>query len=168
MRRFLFVVGASTLLSGCLGVLGGAPYGAAPTSIDLAAVEASPNPDFDAAKPTPRLRQNSTFGSVPRYDVDKGCKKGVTGDEDPKFCVEQELSAKNKLARQWRSYPTSARAECLAGQSQDSSQSYVEVMTCLEMKDWRAHPESVGGITGHGPKSVTGGGARAVPPGTAD
>jgi hypothetical protein len=40
------------------------------------------------------------------------------------------------------------RAEC-ASDGRDSW-SYLEVMTCLQMLDWRKHPDSIGGVTGAG------------------
>ena len=98
-------------------------------------------------------------GAVPNYDIDAICKSAATLSNDQNAiagCVQDEKSAKDKLIKEWTSYPAAARRECMIDStSLDLGHSYVELVTCFEMQDWKAHLDDVGGprVPGaHGPQ----------------
>jgi len=77
--------------------------------------------------------------TVPSYDIKKGCKaESVLSQENSasEGCVNDEREAKEKLTKEWGSYSAAARQDCTAGQSGNLN-SYVELMTCFEMRDWK-------------------------------
>jgi hypothetical protein len=47
------------------------------------------------------------------------------------------------VTEEWKSYPVTARAECSG-----EGASYVELLTCFQVKDWMKHPDQIGGVTG--------------------
>jgi hypothetical protein len=49
-------------------------------------------------------------------------------------------------------YPVAARAECSGGEGA----SYVELLTCFQVKDWMKHPDQIGGVTGTGSAQAKG------------
>ena len=72
---------------------------------------------------------------VPNLDVTPTCRpldKSDMLDEDR--CRKSEQDARNELARQWASYPAADRTQCIATATMGGSASYVELITCLEMK----------------------------------
>ncbi|HYC16263.1 MAG TPA: hypothetical protein VEC94_03575 [Pseudolabrys sp.] len=83
---------------------------------------------------------------VPKYDVRKTCKADVqaysTGG-NVQGCLTDEQSAQATLVTQWTQFAPDSRARCskmvgdIAG-----SQSYVELLTCLQMaKDVKTLPK---------------------------
>jgi hypothetical protein len=98
--------------------------------------------------------------SVPSYDVEKGCKAESAVSQDNSAyegCVNDELAAKEKVTKEWGRYSAAARQDCTAGQSGDLTNSYVELMTCFEMQDWKKSLGSDGDLTGTGAASAEGG-----------
>ncbi len=78
--------------------------------------------------------------TVPNYDVESSCQaanKATQDDSGYKGCVDDEKAAKEKVVKGWASYPAAARQECASSQGGDQSNSYVELMTCFEMQDWK-------------------------------
>ena len=74
---------------------------------------------------------------VPSLDVSKTCRpiggdKGLQIDTDRCFKSEQE--ARDQLARQWVDFPAADRALCTQTATMGGTASYVELITCLEMK----------------------------------
>jgi hypothetical protein len=79
-------------------------------------------------------------GGVPNYDVAKGCKAEAAVEQDAnayKGCVDDEMAAKAKLQQEWAKYPAADRRDCASAQDGDVSKSYVELMTCFQMQDWK-------------------------------
>jgi hypothetical protein len=96
--------------------------------------------------------------AIPTYNVEKSCQaasKATQDDSGYKGCVDDENAAKEKVAKEWANYPAAARQECASNQGGDQSNSYVELMTCFEMQDWKKDLNDVGGthVPGaHGPQ----------------
>ena len=74
---------------------------------------------------------------VPKFDVKRNCHVDVTsyqGDASSKACIADEQQARNTLIAGWKRFPIPSRIRCsrmvgdIAG-----SQSYVELLTCLQM-----------------------------------
>jgi hypothetical protein len=72
---------------------------------------------------------------LPRFDIAKNCKDetagAVTGGNSS--CVQQETAAKNQLAERWSSFGASTKRDCVGMSSTGGEQSYVELLSCLEM-----------------------------------
>jgi len=72
---------------------------------------------------------------LPRFDIARNCSVetagAVTGGSSS--CVKQETEAKNELAKRWSSFAAAKRRDCVGMSSTGGEQSYVELLSCLEM-----------------------------------
>jgi hypothetical protein len=83
---------------------------------------------------------------VPTFDIRKNCKVDVQayqGGGNPAGCMTDEQNARTALVSQWTQFEPESRARCtkmvgdIAG-----TQSYVELLTCLQMaKDVKSLPK---------------------------
>jgi len=74
---------------------------------------------------------------VPRLDVTPTCRPIDKTDMiqfDEKRCRKIESDAREQLARQWADFPAAHRALCTQTATMGGTASYVELITCLEMK----------------------------------
>jgi hypothetical protein len=75
---------------------------------------------------------------VPRLDVARACRAaagadlGVTFDADR--CLKSENDARDQLRTQWANYPAADRSLCTQTATMGGTASYVELITCLELK----------------------------------
>jgi hypothetical protein len=75
---------------------------------------------------------------VPRLDVARACRAtagadlGTTYDADR--CLKSENDARDQLAAQWANYPAADRTLCTQTATMGGTASYVELITCLELK----------------------------------
>jgi hypothetical protein len=72
---------------------------------------------------------------IPRLNVDLSCRgESDQNKKDFQVCLGDEETAREKLAREWGQFTSANRATCtqLASELSDT-QSYVELLTCLEM-----------------------------------
>ena len=80
----------------------------------------------------------STGGGVPRLDVGPTCRpisstdKSIQIDTERRFKTENE--AREQLMRQWADFPAAHRSLCTQTATLTSMASYVDLLTCLEMK----------------------------------
>jgi hypothetical protein len=83
---------------------------------------------------------------LPSLEFAQGCREAAAGDAKVlNSCMHDEQQARQKLSTQWETYQRGDRTECtaLARLGGRGVQSYVELITCLEMaKDARALPKS--------------------------
>lgn len=97
-------------------------------------------------------------GAVPNYDIAALCKSAAaisTGNNPVASCVADEKAAKERLIKAWPHYPASARRDCSSDPQLDIGKSYVEMETCFQMQEWKAHLDDIGGprVPGaHGPQ----------------
>jgi len=74
---------------------------------------------------------------VPTYDVNKSCKADVQayqGTGTRAGCMTDEQNARQMLVSQWTQFAPESRARCSQMVSDPAGpQSYVELLTCLEM-----------------------------------
>lgn len=82
-------------------------------------------------------------GRVPNFNVQRNCgleAEGATNIQaTKKSCVQDEDQAKKQLDQQWTKLGPKAKRECV-GESRIGDQSYVELLTCLQMtSDWNRH-----------------------------
>ena len=85
-------------------------------------------------------------GGVPDLEFAQGCHVGARGDANfLATCMRDEQQARQKLSTEWETFPHADRTQCtaLARLGGGGLQSYVELITCLEMaKAARALPKS--------------------------
>jgi hypothetical protein len=76
--------------------------------------------------------------SPPRFDIAASCrdvgKSGVNVGRPASACQADEEHARDALAARWSEFKPNARTTCVEGASFGGPPSYVEVLTCLEMK----------------------------------
>lgn len=74
----------------------------------------------------------------PRFDIAASCrdvgKSGVDVGRPASACQADEEHARDALAARWAQFQPGARTACVEGASFGGPPSYVEVLTCLEMK----------------------------------
>src|SRR5258707_7874745 len=74
---------------------------------------------------------------VPRLDVTPTCRPMDKSDMmqmDESRCRQIENDARDQLVRQWADFPAADRTLCIQTASMGGTASYVELITCLEMK----------------------------------
>jgi hypothetical protein len=71
----------------------------------------------------------------PAFDIARNCNEETAGSGigGPAACTKDETDAKDLLAKRWSSYGASAKKFCIGESSTGGEQSYVELLTCLEM-----------------------------------
>jgi hypothetical protein len=80
---------------------------------------------------------------VPSLDVTRTCKP-IANDRslaiDTDRCLKTERQAREHLTRQWANYTEADRSQCTQTATMGGLPSYVELITCLEMKHDVAQP----------------------------
>lgn len=73
---------------------------------------------------------------VPTLDVSRTCRPIATEDGtlDTDRCLKTEREARDQLAREWANFPAADRTLCTQTATMGGLPSYVELITCLEMK----------------------------------
>jgi len=70
----------------------------------------------------------------PAFDILRNCKEEITGGVTSiEACTKDETDAKNELAKRWSQFSVSDKKSCVSESSVGGGQSYVELLTCLEM-----------------------------------
>jgi hypothetical protein len=104
--------------------------------------------------------------AIPTLDMSAGCRPHshvIDQIGDYKSCMQDEQATKEKLAKEWSSYPAAARNDCISDRS-SLLNSYVELLTCIEMATWKSDlgkltaPGAAGGAVG-----TSGGGSPPTP-----
>jgi hypothetical protein len=69
---------------------------------------------------------------IPAFDIVRNCSAEVAaaGIAD---CTKDETDAKNELDKRWPEFGASNKQACVGESSIGDAQSYVELLTCLEM-----------------------------------
>jgi hypothetical protein len=104
--------------------------------------------------------------SLPSLDIAAGCKPqspAESQDINYKSCVRDEEATKQKLAKEWGGYPAAARRDCLSDRS-SLVNSYVELLTCIEMQTWKNEPNTMNPSGGGTNGARTGGALGGSPP----
>ena len=72
---------------------------------------------------------------IPAFDIVRNCSAEVAsaGIEKVADCAKDETDAKNELDKRWRQFGASNKQACVGESSIGAGQSYVELLTCLEM-----------------------------------
>ena len=76
--------------------------------------------------------------AVPRLDVGPTCRPLDASDKsiriDTERCLKTENDAREQLVRQWADFPAADRSLCAQTATLTDMASYVDLLTCLEMK----------------------------------
>jgi hypothetical protein len=72
---------------------------------------------------------------MPAFDIVRNCSAEVAsaGIEKVADCAKDETNAKNELDKRWPEFGASDKQACVGESSIGGAQSYVELLTCLEM-----------------------------------
>src|SRR5579863_341239 len=101
-------------------------------------------------------------GALPTLDIPTGCQgANAAGATSYQGCLRDEQATKDKLTKSWDQYPAAARSECTSGKAADLDNSYVELLTCIEMQTWKTDP---GALSGESAVGAMGGGAKGGSP----
>jgi hypothetical protein len=81
--------------------------------------------------------------SLPQLNVEPMCRAttdldrsmGLTRAQSFDDCMRDEMTAKQKAVGLWASSPASLREECGGEASMGDSQSYVDLLTCIQISD---------------------------------
>jgi hypothetical protein len=76
-------------------------------------------------------------GGPPELDVSASCRAAdrgsITVGTDKQACLNDERTAKDALAKDWGSFSSDARTQCVGMNRTGGPPSYVELLVCLEM-----------------------------------
>jgi hypothetical protein len=87
-----------------------------------------------AIVPAFAVGQAGAADDLPAFDIVQNCKGESSGaGTGLESCTRDETNAKDELAKRWSSYAASAKKDCIGESSIGGDQSYVELLTCLEM-----------------------------------
>ena len=72
---------------------------------------------------------------IPAFDIVRNCSAEVASVAGTEIadCTKDEIDAKNELDKRWGKYGASDRHACVGESTTGGDQSYVELLTCLEM-----------------------------------
>jgi hypothetical protein len=84
--------------------------------------------------------------AIPRFDVSKTCKAAIDLSDNSgrtvESCVAGEDKARKEIEKDWATFPAAERNQCIQTAAKGGSQSYVEIIVCLEMfRDSRTRKE---------------------------
>ena len=82
--------------------------------------------------------QGQAADGIPDFDVARNCSADVASvgiGSGLAACKKDETDARNELDRRWRKFGASAKHDCIGESSVGGDQSYVELLTCLEMNN---------------------------------
>ena len=98
-----------------------------------------------AGSATPRSIVVAQADGMPHLEFAPGCRNTARDDANVlNTCMRDEQRARQKLSTEWETFPHGDRTQCTALVKLGGGlQSYVELITCLEMaKEARALPKS--------------------------
>ena len=80
------------------------------------------------------LQPTPIADTAPKFDIARMCKSAGGSNEEQKRCADDETQARGTLQKEWGQFTPSAKRQCYEEASIDSTSSYVELLTCLEME----------------------------------
>jgi hypothetical protein len=79
----------------------------------------------------------------PNFNIGQTCRLDLTAafgqdiSQQYKSCVSDEQNARQQLQRQWPTFPPAMRTSCASQESIGGTPSYVSLLTCLQMSNWK-------------------------------
>jgi hypothetical protein len=80
------------------------------------------------------LHPAAAADTVPKFDIARECQFEGGTQEMQQRCVADETQARDQLQTEWTQFTPGAKTECYQETNTDSTPSYVEFLTCLEME----------------------------------
>ena len=78
---------------------------------------------------------------LPAFDIARNCREEIAGGiTSIEACTKDETDAKNEASKRWSQFGASEKKACVAASSTGGEQSYVELLTCLEMSTGQLSP----------------------------
>jgi hypothetical protein len=79
----------------------------------------------------------------PAFDIVQNCRKEMAGGGigTVESCTKDETDAKNALTKRWPQFSASAKKSCIGETTIGGDESYVELLTCLEMATGQFGPD---------------------------
>ena len=83
----------------------------------------------------PSIDQALAADRLPAFDIGRNCREETSGGvgTSVEACTKDETDAKDQLATSWSRFGVSEKKACVGESSVGGGQSYVELLTCLEM-----------------------------------
>jgi hypothetical protein len=72
--------------------------------------------------------------TAPKFDIARECRSEGGPPEAQQRCAADEAEAYGQLQKEWIQFSARARVQCDGEAASDTSASYVELLTCLEME----------------------------------
>src|SRR6266436_3537872 len=72
--------------------------------------------------------------TAPKFDIARMCQSEGGSTEAQKRCADDETQARDTVQAEWTQFTPSAKKQCYEETNIDSTPSYVELLTCLEME----------------------------------
>ena len=72
--------------------------------------------------------------TAPKFDIARACQSEGGSNEEQKRCADDETQARDTVQAEWTQFTPSAKKQCYEETNIDSTPSYVELLTCLEME----------------------------------
>ena len=81
------------------------------------------------------IDQAKAADRIPAFDIARNCTAEVESSRTEKVagCPKDETDARNELDKRWSEIDASNKQSCIRQSSVGAGQSYVELLTCLEM-----------------------------------
>ena len=80
------------------------------------------------------MDQASAADRIPTFNIAKNCAAEVAGGANTaEACTKDETTAKDELTKRWSEFSASNKKSCIGESTTGGEQSYVELLSCLEM-----------------------------------
>jgi hypothetical protein len=79
------------------------------------------------------LHPTPVADSVPKFEIARECQFEGGTKAMQERCVADESQARGQLQTEWAQFSPASKAQCYEETNTDSTPSYVEFLTCLEM-----------------------------------
>lgn len=79
----------------------------------------------------------------PDFNIAQTCRLDLTAafgtdtSQQYKACVSDEQNARQQLQSRWPKFPPAMRTSCASQESVGGTPSYVSLLTCLQMSNWK-------------------------------
>ena len=84
------------------------------------------------------LHLTAVADARPQFDIARECQfEAGSSKAIRRTCVRDEKRARRRLGKQWTQFSPSDKAWCTREVSRTTAQSYVELLTCLQMEKHR-------------------------------
>jgi hypothetical protein len=80
------------------------------------------------------LHPSPVADAVPKFDIAKECRFEGGSQDMQQRCATDEAQARDQVQKEWSQFSASSKTQCNEETSTDSTPSYVEFLTCLEME----------------------------------